>query len=227
MAVILSIETSTSVCSAALHENGNLITGRELFVPQSAASQLAVQIDDLLSHPSVNGNPIQAVAVSSGPGSYTGLRIGTATAKGICYALQVPLLAIDSLHVLACSVEGNKQALLCPMIDARRMEVYCCVLNDQLNIVKGTHSRIIDKDSFMELLDDHKVMFFGNGAEKCESIVKHPNAEFLKNIYATASNMGKVAYQKYIAHLFEDLASFEPNYLKDFVAKTKSAEKLL
>lgn len=228
MAVILSIETSTSVCSAALHENGNLIAVKELHTPQSAASQLAVQIETLFFSTALSKKCVQAVAVSSGPGSYTGLRIGTATAKGICYGLNVPLLAIDSLYVLAAGIkEVLPTDLLCPMIDARRMEVYCSLLDISMNILEKTRAKIIDSDSFKDLLDLHRIQFFGNGADKCRGVIDHPHAIFLDNVYSTAANMGKHAFEKFQKGEFENLESFEPNYLKDFVAKTKSAGKLL
>jgi tRNA threonylcarbamoyladenosine biosynthesis protein TsaB len=221
MAFILSIETSTSVCSAALHENGNLVACKELHTPHSAASQLAVQIQELFSETAIERKQLDAVAVSAGPGSYTGLRIGVSTAKGICYGLGIPLIAIDSLWVLASGMKNHPVALLCPMIDARRMEVYCCLLDASLQLVDGTHARIIDENSFMDQLPLRSILFFGDGAMKCRETIKHPNAVFVENIINTASSMGTLAYRFFLNKQFQNLELFEPNYLKEFVAKTK------
>jgi tRNA threonylcarbamoyladenosine biosynthesis protein TsaB len=223
MAVILSIETSTSVCSAALHEKGTLLAIRELQTPHSAASQLAVQIEELLYDTGIGKNSISAVAVAGGPGSYTGLRIGSSTAKGLCYGLGIPLIAIDSLWVLASQViDASGTNLFCPMIDARRMEVYCAILDNSLTCIEETHARIIDENSFRSLLDTQTISFFGDGAKKCRDLIRHPHAIFLENIYNTAGVMGKLAYHKFLAGQFENQELFEPNYLKDFMAKTKS-----
>lgn len=222
MAIILSIETSASVCSAALHENGNLVTSRELHTPQSAAAQLAVQIEEVFNSTKISKQSIDAVAVSSGPGSYTGLRIGIATAKGLCYGLSVPLIALDSLLVLASTVdETAKTDVLCPMIDARRMEVYYCLIDPLLNVIEETQAKIIDTTSFMDQLATHSILFFGDGAAKCKDVINHSNAIFLENCFPLASNMGKLAFKKFQDNQFEDLALFEPAYLKEFVAKTK------
>jgi tRNA threonylcarbamoyladenosine biosynthesis protein TsaB len=224
MAVILSIETSTSVCSAALHENGNLIACKELFTPHSAASQLAVQIQELLQETEIEIHQLAAVAVCSGPGSYTGLRIGTSTAKGICYGLNLPLIAVDSLWALASNVKDTAVTdLLCPMIDARRMEVYCCLLDASFRSFAETHARVIDADSFNEILSHHFVLFFGDGAAKCREIIRHPHAAFADQVYNSAGGMGRLAWQKFVKGEFEDLRLFEPKYLKEFVAKTKLA----
>ena len=161
MAIILSIETSTSVCSAALHEKGNLVVLKELHTPQSAATQLAVQIEELFLETKIPKQSIKAVAVSSGPGSYTGLRIASATGKGICYGLRVPLIAIDSLWVLASHViDPSTTDLMCPMIDARRMEVYCCLLDASFHCVEETHALIIDENSFKDHLSNQSILFF-------------------------------------------------------------------
>ncbi|CAN5519531.1 tRNA (adenosine(37)-N6)-threonylcarbamoyltransferase complex dimerization subunit type 1 TsaB [soil metagenome] len=222
MAIILSIETSTSVCSAALHNNGILLALKELHVPQSAASQLALQIEDVFSIAKILKQDLDAVAVSSGPGSYTGLRIGVATAKGLCYGLNVPLFALNSLLILAAAVNETSQTeRLCPMIDARRMEVYSCLFDLSLNALEPTKARIIDESSFSDELSVHSISFFGDGASKCKGTIKQANATFLENIYPSAANMGKLAFQKFQTNQREDLTLFEPNYLKEFVAKTK------
>lgn len=223
MDVILSIETSTSVCSAALHEDGNLIAIKELFTPQSAAAQLAIQVEELFTETNISKQQLKAVAVSSGPGSYTGLRIGVATAKGICFGLSLPLISIDSLLVIAAhpSVPSGTD-LLCPMIDARRMEVYCSLLDTSFHIIEETQAKVINPASFSNHFALHSILFFGNGASKCRDTLKHPNAIFTESPYATAASMGKLAYKKFKNQQFEDLGLFEPNYLKDFLAKTKS-----
>jgi tRNA threonylcarbamoyladenosine biosynthesis protein TsaB len=224
MAIVLCIETSTSVCSSALHEDGHLLHATEEHKPQSAASQLAVQIDQLFAKSGLSKKKLNAVAVSAGPGSYTGLRIGVATAKGICFALDVPLIGLDSLQVLAaCTTVPDQVQLLCPMIDARRMEVYTGLFDRSLHHVEQTHARIIDQTSFADQLSIHSIAFFGNGANKCKDTIRHQKAVFLEGVYPSAAHMGGLAKLKYDKQLFEDLNLFEPNYLKAFVAKTKSA----
>lgn len=223
MAVILSIETSTSVCSAALHENGELLASKELHTPQSAATQLAVQIQELFIVTQLSKQAVSAVAVSSGPGSYTGLRIGMATAKGICFGLNVPLIAIDSLRVLAAGISNPvSYDLLCPMFDARRIEVYCCLLDNMLATREETQAKVIDAKSFEDELTQHSILFFGDGAAKCRDYILSPRAVFLENQYPAAQNMGKLAFRKFKLSEFESPALFEPNYLKNFAAKTKS-----
>ena len=196
MDVILSIETSTSVCSAALHEKGNLIAVKEVLTPQSAAAQLAMQVEELFTETNISKHQLKAVAVSSGPGSYTGLRIGVSTSKGICFGLNLPLISIDSLHVLASHAGlPSKTDFLCPMIDARRMEVYCSLLDPSFNILEETQAKVIDSDSYASHLELHSILFFGNGAPKCRETLKHPNAFFFDGAYTTAANMGKLAYK--------------------------------
>ena len=222
MAFILSIETSTTVCSAALHEQGELLLDREAQTPQSAAAQLTPMIDALFRDTTLDKTRLQAVAVSAGPGSYTGLRIGVATAKGICYALDIPLITIDSLHVLADSLEPKaEESLLCPMIDARRMEVYTCVLTSSLDVIESTRPQVVDETTFSELLGGQPIVFFGNGADKCRAVIRHPNALFRPGIYPRARAMGRQALRKFETSTFADVRQFEPAYLKEFVAKTK------
>jgi len=224
MALILSLESSTSVCSAAIHDQGELVAMREVHQPQSAAAQLTVLVEDLFANIGLRKSDIAAVAVSGGPGSYTGLRIGTATAKGICYALDRPLIALDSLHVLASSVPRiGDGRMLCPMIDARRMEVYCCLLTEELDIIEDTKPYVVEATSFSGSLKVQKIAFLGNGSSKCRDVIKHPNAIFLENIFPAASAMGKLAFRKFDQQEFSDVRTFEPAYLKEFVAKTKKA----
>ncbi len=224
MAVIISIETSTSVCSAALHDNGLLVASKELHVVHAAASQLALQLDDLFTETKISKKSIDAIAVSSGPGSYTGLRIGVATAKGLCYGLDVPLIAIESLSVLAAAVSSDQSGdLLCPMIDARRMEVYCRLYDRSLNARTTTEAKVIDSESFNDELKTSQIIFFGDGASKCREVIRHQNADFIDNLYPSARNMGTIAFERFQKREFVSAASFEPFYLKEFVAKTKSA----
>lgn len=228
MALLLSLETSTSVCSAALHEHGHLLASRILHTPQSAASQLAVQIHELFEETGVKPTALHGVAISAGPGSYTGLRIGAATAKGLCYGADIPLIAIDSLRVLSATIqERQPDTYYCPMIDARRMEVYCSILDYQLREIEPIRAKVIDDNSFADLLQHHRIVFFGDGASKCRETIQHPNAKFLDNIYGSAQHMGALTFSLYTAKQFVSVGDFEPNYLKDFVAKTKSPAGML
>jgi tRNA threonylcarbamoyladenosine biosynthesis protein TsaB len=161
--------------------------------------------------------------VSAGPGSYTGLRIGTSVAKGICFALDIPLIAVDTLTtmsqaVLASGVEVGDDTLLCPMIDARRMEVYTALHDKRLKTIEETNAKIIDEDSFADVLEKNRVLFFGNGAAKCKDVIKSSNAVFVDNIFPLAANMSPLAEKAFIENDFVDVAYFEPFYLKSFVA---------
>lgn len=221
MAVLLSLETSSTVCSAAIHENGKLMAFSELHVAQSASSKLAIIIDDLFKVCGVKPNQLAGVAVSAGPGSYTGLRIGVATAKGLCYALNIPFMSANTLELMAYQVAGvdGSNSLLCPMLDARRMEVYYLLADRDLTILEGTDAKIIDEFSFKNWLDQCVISFFGNGSAKCKEIIRHPNARYIENISPSASILGELAFKKFESGQFEDLSSFEPFYLKDFVVK--------
>lgn len=221
MPVILSLETSTDVCSVALHDSKSLLSKAEIHQPQSHAARLAPLIADVTSHAGVGMKDIDAVAVTSGPGSYTGLRIGASTAKGLCYTLDIPLIAVGSLELLAFqgSAHNRSGALLCPMIDARRMEVYCLVADQSARIIEPVQAKVIDENSFSELLTGREMLFFGNGARKCEDVIRHPNASFVSDVYPQASCLGLLAVDKFIAGQFEDLVSFKPFYLKEFVTK--------
>ncbi|MTI31325.1 tRNA (adenosine(37)-N6)-threonylcarbamoyltransferase complex dimerization subunit type 1 TsaB [Xanthovirga aplysinae] len=226
MALILSIETSTKVCSVALHQKGKLLASKELFLEKSHSALLSTLIDELLKSCRVQFSNLEAIAVSKGPGSYTGLRIGVSTAKGLCYALGVPLIAVNTLEAMAYGVNqfNLSNALLCPMIDARRMEVYCLIADTQMGVIEPTHAKIIDETSFSNLLVNHDVLFFGDGASKCQDVLGHnANAKFLNSISPSAVNTGYLAGMKFLKEDFEDLAYFEPFYLKDFrVTKPKA-----
>jgi tRNA threonylcarbamoyladenosine biosynthesis protein TsaB len=219
--MILSLETSAKVCSVAIHDQEKLIATKEIHIEQSHASKLAVLIDEVIKESAIKVNQLSAVAVSSGPGSYTGLRIGTSTAKGLCFALDIPLLSIGSLELLAyqMSKQNSLNAYLCPMIDARRMEVYCEVVDSSLKVVRPIEAKVIEPSSFADLLTENEIIFFGDGSDKCKDQIMHPNAKFVSGIYAAASEMGQPVYHKFQKQQLEDVANFEPHYLKEFMIK--------
>lgn len=217
MAYILCLETSTDVCSVALHADDGLVDSHEVHEPQAHAARLAVLVDEVLRQSRVKADRLSAVAVSEGPGSYTGLRIGVSTAKGLCYALDIPLLAVSTLELMASAFP--KGDWLCPMIDARRMEVYCALFDGAGHMVERPHAKVIDATSFSEVLVNRRVMFFGNGAMKCREVVTHANAVFVAGVYPRAADMGMLARERFVARQFVDRASFEPAYLKEFAAR--------
>ena len=224
MSCILHIETSTDVCSVAVSQDGACIFNKEDFSGPNHAERLGEYVDEALSFADSHAIPVDAVAVSSGPGSYTGLRIGVSMAKGICYGRNVPLLGIPTLELLCVPVllghdEMEDDALLCPMLDARRMEVYACVFDRALRPVREIRADIVEADTYKEFLDSHPVYFFGNGAAKCMEMIKHPNARFIDKIVPLAKNMFPLAEKKMARGEKEDVAYFVPFYLKDFVAK--------
>ena len=212
------------MCSVAVSEDGACIYHEEDLTGQHHAELLGTYVDQALSFIDSHAIPLDAVAVSSGPGSYTGLRIGVSMAKGICYALGIPLLSVPTLQLLTVPVllgrELEDDALLCPMIDARRMEVYAAVYDRALHEVRGTQADIVDADTYKEWLDQHPVYFMGNGADKCREVIQHPNARWIDGILPLAKNMFPLAEQKLLRGQTEDVAYFVPFYLKDFVAKT-------
>ncbi len=218
--VILHIETSTNVCSVALSEASKCIFRKSNSDGMNHAALLSLFIEEALSSLKTENKKLDAVAVSSGPGSYTGLRIGVSTAKGLCYGLDIPLIAVSTLEVMTqsvlSSVGTSDNFLFAPMIDARRMEVYTAFYDAQLQITREISADIIDENSYRETLASQNVYFFGNGAEKCKPVIVHPNAHFLDNIVPMAENMIPIAEQAYVASRFEDVAYFEPFYLKEF-----------
>jgi tRNA threonylcarbamoyladenosine biosynthesis protein TsaB len=217
--MILSLETATNVCAVALHKEGKLLVEKTLAMPQAHSTQLTVLIQQTLQEAGAKTQDLQAVAVSKGPGSYTGLRIGVSVGKGLCFALQIPLIAVHTLQALAYPLLAphTPDTLFCPMLDARRMEVYCAVWDGAGKEILPTEAKIIDQDAFADLLQNHQMLYFGDGAGKCKDLIKHPNAVFLDNILPTADAIGQLAYPKLITQQTEDLAYFEPLYLKDFV----------
>lgn len=227
MASILCIETSTEVCSVALAVGGNVLEQLEDKSGKNHAQLLTSFVENIIKSKNIFFSSLDAIAVSGGPGSYTGLRIGVSTAKGLCYASDLPLIAIPSLESMAHHVitnpyifgyKKNDSLLYCPMIDARRMEVFDTVYNNQLIKVRELQADIIDHLTFSSILQDHKILFFGNGSEKCKTIIQHPNALFLDGITTSAGHMARLAEESWLAGRFVDVAYYEPFYLKDFVA---------
>lgn len=227
MIKLLCIETSTEVCSVALAGDGKIVDVLEDRSGQNHAKMLTQFTDELIKRNQWTYKELDAVAVSEGPGSYTGLRIGVSVAKGICYAASLPLLAVSPLNAMASVVAkkmkeqgtASETDLFCPMIDARRMEVYTALFNLDNEQTLPTEAKVIDVNSFSEELKNHRIFFFGNGAEKCKETLSSGNAFFLDEaIYTSAANMVDVAMLKFSKKQFVDVAYFEPFYLKDFIA---------
>jgi len=223
MGTILQIETATSVCSVALSVDGKTIAIKEEKAQNIHASSLTLFIEEVMKSAGINYADLDAIAVSKGPGSYTGLRIGVSTAKGLCFALDKPLIAINTLKMMASgylSQHPNFGGLICPMIDARRMEVFTAVFSHDLAEVQHTHAKIIDEKSFAPELQNHFVAFIGDGAEKCKPTLDHPNGHFYNENFNSAALMSGLAHDAFQSKSFEDVAYFEPFYLKDFVLTT-------
>ena len=222
MSCILHIETSTDVCSVAVSQDGASIFSKEDFKGPSHATELGVFVDEALSFADSHAIPVDAVAVSCGPGSYTGLRIGVSMAKGICYGRSIPLIGIPTLEVMCVPVllfrDLPEDALLCPMIDARRMEVYAAVYDRALRVKREIGADIVDENSYSDFLAERPVYFFGNGAAKCKDKLQHPNARFLDDVHPLAKWMFPLAEKAMAQGKFDDVAYFEPFYLKEFVA---------
>lgn len=223
MSCILNIETSTDVCSIAVSQEGACVFERVDHSGPNHAVKLGVFVDEALSYIDGRNIHLDAVAVSCGPGSYTGLRIGVSMAKGVCYGRDAKLIGVPTLDLLCVPVllgqDLEEDALLCPMLDARRMEVYAQVVDRSLLVVRPTHADIVDGDTYKEFLDHGPVYFFGNGAAKCREVISHPNARWLNDIEPLAKNMFPLAEQRIAREKYEDVAYFTPFYLKDFVAK--------
>jgi tRNA threonylcarbamoyladenosine biosynthesis protein TsaB len=225
MACILHIETSVKIGSLVISDEGKIIFDRTSKENSSHASEMGVFAEEALRHIEKEGKKLDAVAVSEGPGSYTGLRIGVSLAKGICYGLDIPLIAIPTLQILANSmVSGKLQSEISgikwfvPMLDARRMEVYSAIYDRNLEEVRPVEAEIIDEHSFGDRLSQGKILFFGDGSDKCKTIIKSPNAVFMDGIRPAAKNMVKLAEVFYTLKKTVDMAYFEPFYLKDFQA---------
>ena len=230
MSCILNIETSTNVCSVAVSQDGSCIFNKEDHEGPNHAVILGVFVQEALSFIDSHAIPLDAVAVSCGPGSYTGLRIGLSMAKGICYGRDVKLIAIPTLELMCVPLLlgekiNEENALLCPMIDARRMEVYSQFFDRALKEVRSINADIVENNTYDDILAQQPVYFFGNGAEKCHEVLTHHNAHIIAGIVPLAKNMYPLAEKRMANEQFEDVAYFVPFYLKDFVAK--EAKKLL
>ena len=218
MALILNIETSTTNCSVSLSKEGETLVLKEDYNNNySHAERLHVYIDDVLKEANVHLNKVDAIAISKGPGSYTGLRIGVSAAKGLCYALDKPLISVSTLEALSHQVIID-EGIVIPMLDARRMEVYSAVFNSEYHQIRETQAQILDEGSFLEYLKKGPVYFIGNGVEKTKTLIQHPNAIFIDNKLPSSNEMSLLGYNKYKKNDIEDVAYFEPYYLKDFIA---------
>jgi len=228
MALILNIETSTGVCSVSLAENGTLLHKKESAEGMNHSRLLTVFIDELFAESNISLKKLDAVAVSKGPGSYTGLRIGVSVAKGLCYGLGIPLISVNSLESLGnytalnttqfFDIKPGSEPLFCPMIDARRMEVYTALYNSAGEEIKPISAEIITEEFLLPELEKHPVLFFGDGAAKCKNVLTHPNAIFAGPEATSAVFMQQLSKKKFQLQQFEDVAYFEPFYLKNFVA---------
>ncbi len=221
MAIILNIETSENICSVCLSKDGKLLSKKESSEERQHAKLLSGFIEEVFNDAKIDIKQIDAVAVTKGPGSYTGLRIGVSTAKGICFGLDKPLIAIgtlDSMAIASADKYKDKSMLYCPMIDARRMEVYTQVFDNELNTVVDIKALVLDENSFSDILKNNKVCFVGSGMPKFKEIINNENAVFDEEIKPSAENIIKKAEEKFLKKEFEDVAYFEPYYLKDFIA---------
>ena len=218
MALILNIETATTNCSVSLSKEGETLVLKEDYDKNySHAERLHVYIDTVLKEANIDSKALNAVAVSKGPGSYTGLRIGVSAAKGLSFALNKPLISVSTLEALAHQVKASNGVIVA-MLDARRMEVYSAIFDSNYNQIRETQAQILDEKSFSDYLENQNVYFIGNGVEKTKTLINHPNAIFVEDKLPSADNMSMLAYNKYKISDTEDVAYFEPYYLKDFVA---------
>ena len=224
MARILSIETSTSICSVAIHERGALLAVAEIKEPGAHAEKLLLLVDEVFEKAGVTFAGLDAVAVSQGPGSYTGLRIGVSTAKGIAYGLEIPLIGINTLQAMAASQQVNQGEFVVAVLDARRKEVYTQTFGDSLLEINTIEAVVLEEGVFASVLEKGKVYFVGDGVEKVQEEVQHSNAYFVIDWASSLSarNMGVLAFEKFTRQEWEDLAYFVPNYLKEFKALQSS-----
>lgn len=222
---ILCLETATTNCSVALSLGGKQVALKEDYdVKYSHAERLHTYIEEVLAFAKISKNELGAIAVSKGPGSYTGLRIGVSAAKGLCFALEIPLISIPTLDALAMQVTPSQNELVIPMLDARRMEVYSAVFDAQFNQIRETQAQILTQESFINYLDKRVVHFIGNGVAKFAEICTHPNGRFVEGKLPSAKELCEVAGEKFENKDFEDVAYFEPYYLKDFIAGKPKAK---
>ena len=220
MNYILNIESSTTNCSISLALDGNLVALKESNDDKySHSTKLHFFINEVLKKSNISVKELVAIAVSKGPGSYTGLRIGVAAAKGLCYSLDIPLISISTLHILSKQIQVREQGLILPVMDARRDEVYCAVYDSSYNLIKKAVPKIINQESFSELSYKSKLYFIGNGQEKCKRLIEN-NTNLIfsnNNTFPSAREMTQLSYQKFKDLNFNDIAYFEPDYLKDFM----------
>lgn len=222
MAIILHLETATTNCSVSISKDSEMIVLKENNAASySHSEQLHVFIKEALKEASLSFSDLDAVAISKGPGSYTGLRIGVSAAKGICFSLDIPLISIPTLQSLAHQTDLKPGELVIPVLDARRMEVYSCVYDNNYQEIRETRAEVINEESFVEYLGENKVYVMGSGAEKCRGVLQHPNFIFNESVVPSAKDMVSMAFEKYKSKQFEDVAYFEPYYLKDFVLQQK------
>ena len=228
--MILCLETATPSCSVALVHNGEVLACEEDPKGQNHSEKITLFIDKVMKKADISYSQLDAVAVSMGPGSYTGLRIGVSTAKGICYAVSKPLIAVETLHAMAYGIDVKKchdASLRIPMIDARRMEVYAAIFDENVNKIKDTEAIIIDENSFSDLKKDHHLYLFGDGADKCAELFENDDKiTVIKEFYCSAKYMNVIAQRKLDTKDFVDVAYFEPFYLKDFVPGTPTVKGL-
>ncbi len=218
MGLILNIETATTNCSVALAKDGDTIALlEENDKNYSHSERLHIYINDVLVKANISMKELDAIAVSKGPGSYTGLRIGVSAAKGLCYSLDIPLISVHTLEALAHQVNVDK-GFIVPMLDARRMEVYSSIYNHNYELVRDTEAQILDEYSFQNILNQDDVYFIGSGVEKTKELIQHENANFIENKLPSANEMSLLSFKKYKISDMENVAYFEPYYLKDFVA---------
>jgi tRNA threonylcarbamoyladenosine biosynthesis protein TsaB len=220
VSILLHIDTAVQTASVCLAEDNTPVGLKINPTQKDHAAWLQVAIRDLLAEKHMTLQQVDAFGISAGPGSYTGLRVGMATVKGLCYALHKPLIMVNTLQMMASAAPIMEGALLCPMIDARRMEVFTAVYNSSLDEVMAPTNLILDENSFNNLLDSHTILFFGNGSVKFQPVVKSPNAVFEK-VETSAQNMAKLAFQLFLKQIFADIAYSEPYYGKDFHSFTQ------
>ncbi len=222
MALILCLETATKSCSVALAKDGDLLHFKnEVSEKYSHSEQLTLFIESILREQGIALVDLDAIAVSKGPGSFTGLRIGVSSAKGLCYALDKPLISVSTLEAMASGIQKKyPNKVYCPMIDARRMEVYTAFFQAGKQLT-DIEAHIVETDSFSKILSKEEVLFFGDGADKCQGLITHVNAIFITNVYPSAKDMAELAEKAFVQQQFENVAYFEPYYLKDFVTGVK------
>lgn len=227
MARILSIETSTSICSVAIHDSGSLLSLAEITEPGAHAEQLMQLVLDAVGKANLELSELEAIAVSEGPGSYSGLRIGVSTAKGLAFGLNLPLISINTLQALASAVVAEEGELIIPVLDARRMEVYREVFDSNLNSVSKLDSEVLEDGAFQNFLETARVYFVGDALEKVKGVVQNENAQFISDLTFSAAHLGKLAWGKFKNQDFADIAYFVPNYLKEFKALQSKKNPLL